>query len=360
MSGFLGLIVGGGGGGTSPVTPSQYISMSGSNAGNRWKVYNWDSSSGIGSSFTSPVVSQIIRTNAFVSDNSNISIALSIPPWVNVWAWSSLGFGTKYADPSSLLNPNGNGMASYVWTNNVDALLTINYDNATGFPQAWAWSASSGFGTKYSNGSVLGFAEGISLNGDNTQVAINSISTIPFIHLYPWSSSTGFGTRFANPSFSPNPQATAGWQKVSFNKVTNDLAVSATSAYIWACRVTSAGFGTAYSSPATSLSSQTQNLLFSPDGASIATVNIGSPSINAYSWGAGFGTKYSTPAGLTMPNQIALDWASTTNGIASGSPSYSPYVDVYSWSSSGFGAKYTLPSGTPPSVSSVSFSNKSR
>jgi len=362
MSGFLGLIFGSGSGGSGPppVTPSEYISLSGSNVANRWKVYGFNSSSGLGSPFTSPTVSNIIRFSSFVTDNSNISIALSVPPWVSVWAWSSLGFGTKYADPASLLNPIGNAMYGMAWTSNVDAMLTVNGDARGSYPQAWAWSNSGGFGTKYANGSMLDYAQGLSLNGDNTLVAITSNALTPFIFIYPWSSSTGFGTRFSNPSFSPQPQAGLGWQRVSFNKVTNDLSAAATSSYIWACRVTSTGFGTAYSAPSTSLSSQVQNVLFSPDGASISTVNSGSPSINAYRWGAGFGTKYLTPAGLTMPNQQALDWASTTNAIASGSNSYSPYVDVYNWSSSGFGAKYTLPGGIPPSVNSISFSNKSR
>ena len=361
MSGFLGLIFGGGGGGSgpSPVAPSEYIAFSGSNAANRLKVYNWNSATGLGTSFTSPTVNDIIRQVSFVPDNSNISIGTSNTPWISVWQWSSLGFGTKYANPASLLNPTSNGPAGYAWTTSVDALLTANYGQPQSYPQAWRWSAS-GFGTKYSNATNFGYAEGVSINGDSTLVAFNGSASPGFVHLYPWSSTTGFGTKYATATFSPNP-ISAGWQQLSFNKVTNDLALGRGSTpNVFACSVSSAGFGTQYSSPATPLASGTNGLLFSPDGASIGMVNSGIPSLNAYAWGSGFGTKYSNPVSLTFSSQQSMDWASTTNAIVGTSNSTAPYANIYGWSSAGFGSKYTVPTGVPPSAARVSFSNKSR
>jgi len=362
MSGFLGLIFGSepGGSGPPPVTPSEYIAFSGSNAANKWKVYNWNAGTGLGTAFTSPTVNDIIRQVSFVPDNSNISIGTSNSPWLSVWEWSSLGFGTKYANPATLLTPNSNGPAGYTWTTSVDAVLTANYDQPQSYPQAWRWTAGSGFGTKYSNGTNFGYAQGVSINGDSTLVAFNGISGPPFVHLYPWSSTTGFGTKYSTPVFSPQPIA-SGWQQLSFNKVTNDLALGrGGSPYVFACSVSSAGFGTQYSSPATVLTSGTNGLLFSPDGSAIGMASNGSPSLNAYQWGGGFGTKYSNPVSLTFTSQQSMDWASTTNAIVGTSNSTSPYANIYGWSSAGFGSKYTVPTGVPPSAARVSFSNKSR
>lgn len=361
MSGFLGLIVGGGGGGSgpSPVTPSEYLAYSGPSASNNFKVFNWNSATGVGTSFTSPTVNDIIRQISFVPDNSNISIATSNSPWLSMWQWSSLGFGTKYANPASLLNPNSNGPAGYAWTTSVDAVLTANFDYPQSYPQAWRWTTSGGFGTKYSNATNFGYAQGVSINGDSTLVAFNGVSGPSYVHLYPWSSTTGFGTKYSTPVFSPQPLA-SGWQKISFNKITNDLAIAATSSNVWACSVSSAGFGTVYAAPATIPSSQSNGLLFSPDGSAIGMVNNGSPSMNAYQWGSGFGSKYSNPVNLTLTSQQAMDWASTTNAMVGISNSSSPYTAIYGWSSAGFGQKYTIPSGIPPNAQRVSFSNQSR
>jgi hypothetical protein len=362
MSGFLGLLFnsGAGGSGPPPVTPSEYIAFSGPSPPNRWKVYNWNAGTGLGTAFTSPTVSNIIRQISFASDNSNISIGTANTPWLYVWQWSSLGFGTQYANPQTLLTPNGNGPAGYAWTTSADAVLTANYDYPLSYPQAWRWTAGSGFGTKYSNGTNFGYAQGVSINGDSTLVAFNGASGGTFVHLYPWSSTTGFGTKYLTPVFSPQPLS-GGWQQLSFNKVTNDLALGrGASPYVFACRVTSAGFGTQYSSPSTPLSTSTVGLLFSLNGSAIGMVNNGSPSLNAYQWGGGFGTKYLNPVSLTFISQQSMDWASTTNAIVGTSDATSPYANIYGWSSAGFGTKYAVPTGVPPNATSVSFSNKSR
>jgi hypothetical protein len=362
MSGFFGMMfsAAGGGSGPPPVTPSEYIAFSGSNTSNNLKVYNWNVGSGVGTSFVSPTISDLIRSTSFVPDNSNISVSTANSPWIYVWKWSALGFGTKYSNPETLLTPSSNGFAGYSWTANIDALLTANFDARTtgSFPQAWQWS-SAGFGTKYSNGAGFLGAQGITINGDSSLVAFNGLPGPPYVHLYPWASATGFGTKYSTPTFSPQPLA-SGIQKISFNKVTNDLAIASVENNVWACRVTSAGFGTVYSSPSTPITTRTNSLLFSPNGAVIGMVNDGFPSINAYQWGAGFGTKYANSENLTFLLQQSMDWSSTTNAIAGTSSSTSPFVNIYDWSSAGFGNKYTIPTGIPPNASRVSFSNKSR
>jgi len=361
MSGFLGLIIAGGAsGGTPPVTPSAYIAYGGSTAAKRITVYGWDSTSGFGSAYTTPTIPAEIHQVSFVPDNSNFSASFWVAPYFYVWQWSTLGFGTRYSDPGSPLNPASSGPAGYTWTKNVDALLAVN-NTAASYPQAWAWSGSGGFGSKYSNGSILtgtNGARGITLNADSTLVGMQ-IYASPWIALYPWSSSTGYGTRYANPTTLPNglPPPEAG---ISFNKVTNDFVCGSNALpFVFAYPVTSAGFGTKYANPTTALASPVYSVKFSPDGASVATVNNGSPAVNAYQWGAGFGTKYSNPAALPTYG-YSLDWSSTTNAIATGQKTASPYTSVFSWSSSGFGAKYADPGTLPGIAATVSFGNQSR
>jgi hypothetical protein len=359
MSGFLGLIFGSGSGGSgpAPVTPSEYVAFAGLyNFSPAIRVYKWTQASGLGTSFTSPSFTNAFNQVSFVPDNSTISASITVAPYFQVWQWSTLGFGTKYSDPASPLDPSGNGATAYAWSRNVDALLTVNRGGNPSAPQAWAWSAATGFGTKYSNGSTFSSGQSMSINGDGTLVAF-SANTAQSIHLYPWSSS-GFGTKFANPSF---PAGIAQKQGLSFNTVTNDLACgTSASPYIWAYSVTPSGFGTQYSNPSTPLASATNGLQFSPDGATIATVNSGAISVNAYRWGAGFGTKYANPAGLTNSPQLTIDWASTTNAIMSTYTISTPYVDSWKWSSSGFGTKYVISTSPIAIATNSSFSNKSR
>jgi hypothetical protein len=356
MSGFLGLIIAGGAsGGTPPVTPSAFIAYGGATTSKRITVYGWDSSAGFGSAFTTPTIPAEIHQVSFVPDNSTFSASFWVAPYFYVWQWSSLGFGTRYSDPGSPLNPASSGPAGFSWTKNLDALLTIN-NNAPSNPQAWAWSNSSGFGSKYSNGSVLASGRGVTLNADSTLVAFQQYAS-PWIALYPWSS--GFGTKYANPSTLPSglPPPEAG---ISFNKVTNDF-ICGTNAtpFVFAYPVTSAGFGTKYANPASALGSPVYSTKFSADGASVATVNNGTPAVNAYQWGAGFGTKYANPAVLP-PYGYSMDFSSTSNAIATGQKTASPYTSVYQWSTSGFGAKYSDPGTIPGVAATVSFGNQSR
>ena len=360
MSGFLGMLFpgpsGGGGGG-----PSEYIGF-GNNSGG-FNAYPWNNSTGFGSRYAQPTPVFVPLQVSFVPDNSNISASLAGSPYFYVWQWSSLGFGTLYSNPASLLNPATGGIAGYTWTPSIDAFLAINYTAPT-YPQAWAWTPSAGFGTKYANGSLLSSSAGcraISLNGDGTLAATLTFTNLPnsTIAIYPWSSSTGFGTRFANPTTLPDAPS-ANPLTISFNRVTNDLIVAKnTSNFVTAYPVTSSGFGTKYADPSTSFGGTPNGLRFSPDGSAIATANNSSPPVIAFSWGAGFGTKYANPA--SPPSYaISMDWENTNAAIAFGNRTFGPFGEVFRWSSAGFGAKYSSPTTAVNSTQALSFSNQSR
>ena len=355
MSGFLGMMFQGGSG----ISPSDYIGYGGATTAKRITVYPWNTTTGFGTAYTTPTIAAEIHQVSFVPDNSNFSATMWVAPYFNIWQWSGLGFGTKYASPGSTLNPATNGPGNYSWTKNVDAFITTN-NSGPSYPQAWAWSPSGGFGSKYANGSVLSSGRGATINGDSTLVAFQTYNS-PFVVLFPWSS--GFGTRYANPSVIPNTGAISGPPVeggISFNAVTNDLACGSTlTPFIYTYPVTSAGFGTKYANPSSALTSAVNGLRFSPNGAVIATVNSGTPAVNAYQWGAGFGTKYADPAALPTYG-YSVDWSSTTNAIATGQKTASPYTSVFAWDTGGFGAKYSDPGTAPGVAATVSFGNQSR
>jgi hypothetical protein len=361
MSGFLGVLFpGGGSGGLPPVTPSVYLAYGGVTASKRISIYNWDSSTGFGSIFANSSIPNNIDQVSFVRDNSVFSASFAAAPYFSVWKWSGLGYGTQYSNPASSLNPSSGGPAGFTWTNAIDAIITSNV-TASSYPQAWAWSQSSGFGTKYSNGSYISNfvpTTGISLNGDNTQVAFSG-SGSSIISLYQWSSATGFGTKYANAT---SPPATTSYQgSLSFNLITNDIAVGGTgNQKILAYAVTLSGFGSRYSDPSSTMTGSVFSVGFISNGSAIA---IGGNSLaqplSIYQWGAGFGSLYSGP-NLSQQAVYSANWSSTGTEIATAQPSASPYTKVFSWTPSGVGSAYSNPGTAPGIPKSVSFSNQSR
>jgi hypothetical protein len=355
MSGFLGMMFPG----SSAITPSVFIALGGSTAAKRITAYGWNPATGFGSAFTTPAIANTIGQVSFVRDNSVFSASFVSAPYFNVWQWSGLGFGSQYSNPASNLSPSGGGPAGFTWTNAVDAILTSNASSVS-FPQAWAWSQTSGFGSKYSNGSAInsiGQTTGLTLNGDNTQVAFSQNAGTT-LSLYPWSSATGFGTKYAAPATIPPFGNNTG--TVSFNAVTNDVAIGATSSpFIAAYPVTSAGFGARYSNPSTFVGGPVYAVRFSPTGGQIAVGNNSTPAaLKIYQWGAGFGSLYSGPSILSTVN--SADWSSTGSEIAGSTLNSSPYVRAYPWTSGGVGSQYANPSTLPGVSNCVSFSNQSR
>ena len=70
----------------------------------------------------------------------------------------------------------------------------------TPFISVYPWA--SGFGTKYANPSTLPPNTGydVAFSPDGADIAVAHVSS-PFISVYPWSS--GFGAKYANPATLP-------------------------------------------------------------------------------------------------------------------------------------------------------------
>jgi len=351
MSGFLGMLNYASGGAPTPGN-SQYIAYSGSaSAGATVGVFPWSSASGFGTVYSNPaaIASITIQQVSFAKNNSAIAVSFSVSPYLYAWPWSASGYGTQYANPSSPLNPTGTP-GGFVWTEAVDALITSNQPPIS-FPQAWAWSSASGFGTKYANGTAIintgAGVGGVSLNGDNSLVAFN-FSSAPSVRLYPWSSASGFGTAYSNPStgFTGNTAR----QRISFNKVTNDLALgTALNPYITAYAVSSSGFGSKYANPV--LDNVPKNSIeFNSDGTYLAVGTGDTTPIFVYPWSSGFGARIFSP---TSTSASTVNWSSTGSEIAkNGTP-----INAWPWSA-GFGTQYANPSLSASTPNCVSFSDK--
>jgi len=373
-----------------------------SNGGNVPDVYRWSNSTGFGTKYTAPstLPPSESRSVAFSPDGSVIVLGHYTQPNIAAYAWSdSTGFGTKYANPSL---PTGITTAytqgvTFSPDGSVIALCMSASPNIAAYP----WSNSTGFGTKYANPSSLpadATAQGglaFSPSGNTIAVAHGSS---PFLSVYPWSNSTGFGTRFTNPgdainqgkdvAFSPdgrylalgylsgpvivypwndstgfgtsyaNPLSGLGWtaQGVAWSTVGDPLypefvAVShANTPFVTAYPWSSNGFGAKFANPATLPAGTGNGVAFNPSGNAVAVAHATTPFVTAYPWSAsGFGTKFADPS--TVPAGTGFGVTFSPNGsavaVAHGT---TPFITAYPWSGSGFGTKYANPTTLPAST----------
>lgn len=284
-------------------------------------------------------------------------------------------------------------------------LSTISYDTTVVFGttsggEAYRWSDIAGYGPKLTSTTGIGSVKGMSMHPSNNAAAF-SRSSSPFISAAPFNKLTGFGTSFSNPSVLPNATLVSGRGGPSFNPSGNAIALAHNTSFASAYEWTSSGFGTKYATMTDEASVGSYDCEFSPPGNYIVFTKPNSPRLSAWPWNPGFGSKlgsYPTiPSSGTNPSVAfsnsgsfvaiagggspfihvfywnpgfgskisdpsTLPLASATNVIFGSSDQYiavtyatSPYVSVYPWSGSGFGTKYADPSIVPLSGSGVAF-----
>lgn len=282
-------------------------------------------------------------------------------PYVHAYAWNDgVGFGTKYANPSSLVAASFFYSTIYGTRNNNAVIVSTS---KTPFLHGYTWNDATGFGTKYADPSVL-------ITGDiydmqisrNDDVVFCAHYNSPYISAYPFNSTTGFGTKYANPSVLP-PGYFA--RSVGVTQNTDAVAVISSStpylnAYAWN---TATGFGTKYSNPST-LPAQEYNqgkMRFIANDSVLMFCGGDTGKVQAYKWNTatGFGSKYSVP-GQASTVSIAYGFDVTKNeGAVIFGGSSGEIISAYNWSSvTGFGSKIanpvTLPTGA---VNDVDISN---
>jgi hypothetical protein len=281
---------------------------------------------------------------------TNVAVGHTTSPFVTAYPFSaSTGFGTKYSDPGSLAPNTCYGMA-YNSSNTVVATAC----DTSPFVIVYSWSASTGFGSRYSNPATLptGFAVSVAFTRAENAIAF-AHGTSPFVTAYPWSNSTGFGTKFANPATLP-PATGRG---VAFTSSGNAIAVASdASPYITAYPWSGSGFGTKFADPSTLPTGLGRGVAFTPSDDAIAVAHNTSPFITVYPWSvSGFGTKFTNPATLPTGSGVTTAFSPSGDTILVGHNG-SPYVNAYPWSTSGFGTKYADPATLPTGGGNVAFS----
>ena len=137
-------------------------------------------------------------------NSRTIAFGTDVTPYIHcyIWAPGTSGFGSKYPDPASLPPATVNGVGFYPEYITRPGSIVVAHSTS---PYVTGWPFSSGgFGTKYSNPSVLptGTCNNVVFNPAGTVVVIVS-NVSPYIHAYKWTVSSGFGTKYSDPSSAP-------------------------------------------------------------------------------------------------------------------------------------------------------------
>ena len=316
-------------------------------------AYPWSSGTGFGTKYANP--SSLPTNGRGITFSHNVDV---ISVGIHVYAWDVInGFGTKYATPAS---PPSTTPGYISFSRNDDSIAMASA--VSGGMHAYPWNVSTGFGTRYTNpGTMPVFPISVFFSPTQDVIFISSNDT-PYIHAYAWDSVNGFGTKYANPATLPslNCRGIAVSSDGNYVAITSQISPRI-QVYPWNI---STGFGTKYANPVTAAqgSSQAECVVFHPDIDAIAFITDANIGVAVYKWsGSGFGTKYADPAGglvapTTNPSYVAF--SPDGNAIAHGGPSGSS-VHAYAWDSvNGFGTKYANPATLPAGIGfGVTFSN---
>lgn len=311
-------------------------------------VYGW-SNSGFGSKFNdaaSPILSGSGDNSFNLSGNTLLITGGVTSPRIHAYQWSIDGFGSKYSDPATLPT----GSANQVDWHPSGLSFVFTSSSTSPYIQAYSWS-EVGFGTKYSNpaSAVPNLTNQAKFSPSGKDVAVGHASS-PFISVYKWTNSSGFGTLYGAPSTVVglvNPTATGSgitdldWHPSgSIIGLVSEQSASGPliQAYGW-----NGGFTTRFAT--TNIASPTGNgVKFNPQGTAIAVTSSSFTRIDVYSWSsAGFGSKFSNPGTLPSGNGKKVEFSpdGAQIGIVH---EQTPYITTYPWTEAGFGTKYSDPS----------------
>jgi len=298
-------------------------------------TYPW-STEGFGTKFANPTSTDLTSGVSVAFHPRGNAIATAggpLGPGISVYPWDGLGFGTKYTSPTTAVST-----YETVFSPAGDAIFVGLI--------AYAWS-SAGFGTQYAN--VL------PTSGTIYDVAVNPPGTVFAYCLYTlspslgqvgfrrWSAATGFGTAYSYPT------STSAIRAVRFSPDNSAVVIShPTAPYIRAFQWSdAAGIGSQYADPASPLGTTPTRIAFSPNGATVAVATINTPYLAAYAWsGAGFGTRYTNPSS-TLATATSVAFNGDGDAVAVTTSSGTQPLAVYSWSAAGFGARFADPATKP-------------
>lgn len=325
----LGLLSQGGG---APSGPSFVLV----GTANQMRAWSWNASTGFGTVLsTAPSITSQVNDIRLNAAKTNVFIAMNSDSFIQAYPWSpSTYFGSKFADPATL--PPNSSFGITTANNNVAVVHATT-------PFITAYPFTSGWGTKYADPSQTAENTGrrVDFNTSGNTV-VGGFTRQSSVSVAAWGFSSGFGTRTVNSSYLVNNV----WG-VKFNPAGNVIATASDtnpqflSAFPW-----SAGFGTKFTDPS-SQPVYPLDLRWSPSGDTVVGTEIGSPYIAAFPFSSGWGTRYANPASLATGTGNGLDFSSSGNAIAM-AHNTTPFISAYAWSS-GFGTKYANPATLPNS-----------
>ena len=272
----------------------------------------------------------LTNQDSYIFSADYIAYGSTASPYIQAYAFNaSSGYGSKFSNPAAALGFYGQDVK---FSTNKDFLVVADYSSP--YVDAWKWS-SSGFGTKYTNPATLptGIGYGVSINDFNNAIAI-AHSTSPYISAYTFNYTNGFGTKYSNPVSLPTGAGHTIKLTSSYVFVGTD-----TTPFITAYPFDyTNGFGTKYSDPATISSYTTDSIDYNSYNNTVVYGGIGT--LFVYPWSSsGFGTKYTNPYAYHYGYGVKFNRKGTLLFIADYN---SPYTYVYPWLS-GFGTKYADP-----------------
>lgn len=126
-----------------------------SSGGQSPTILRWDEVTGFGPQFASPSGRQISAAqSSFSPDGLAVVTSGQLSPYFTAFAWSSSGFGTKYANPSYTPPPDPGTSSVYfgrfAFSPSGGTIVAGQSGGTVGFA-AMRWSSISGFGVKLSD-----------------------------------------------------------------------------------------------------------------------------------------------------------------------------------------------------------------
>lgn len=176
-------------------------------------VYPW-SSSGFGTKVANPSTlptggpSTLGMTDCVFAGTSALLMTSYASPYIQAYAWSS-GFGSKFSNPATL-PPSS---CYKIRMNRANTAVAVSSDSPP-YIVVYAWSGS-GFGTKYSDPSTASVYQEYEIDFSKNDTAIaqvgtyNGATTNEKVMVWAWSNSTGFGTKYSAPTTLPAGTALA-------------------------------------------------------------------------------------------------------------------------------------------------------
>lgn len=358
---------------TSSQFRKKQIVALGVSGGTTTHQYIWSvDQNGFGTKYANPVSDPNVQVNSLIFDpnyNKIVVMNTNTAEAPRTWNWSlDSGYGTLKTTIGSW--PGGAGSWGS-FNKSFSSFFVVS--SATPFINAWPYDSTTlSYGTKFSNPSTIP-SDGYSLISNKTEdIVFYALRVSPYLDAYQWSNSSGWGTKYTSPT---SIGATTSYMAMPNDNSTWVLGGGAASTYAYAVAFNKvSGWGTTYtaSTAATEGSPIAGSGGFSPSEQYMAkgkpTTNSGGTvesSILAWPFNTNavstnpFGTRFAAPGSLTGPNATTTrrqkPFSSTGHMIVSNS-STSPFIAMWPWTSSGFGSRYANPSTVPATATASNYS----